>query len=144
MNLSQRPPLAGRVSPQKRVGRGYGSGRGGHTSSRGAKGQKARNKVPRYFEGGQLPLVKRLPQFNKKSRVRTSVIILPLSSLELLPDGVEITPQVLLDQGLLKELPVSGVKIVGRGEISRAFHLKQIKASKNVARQILAAGGSLQ
>src|SRR5687768_6854744 len=104
----------------KRVGRGIGSGKGGHTTGKGNKGQKARsgNRKPwAGFEGGQVALYKRLAQmrrFTVDGKVRPLVI--NLLDLNIFEDGTELSPQVLLEKGKIDRLNKAGVKILGNGE----------------------------
>ena len=120
MNLSNLPKLK-RVS-KKRLGRGYGSGKGGHTVGRGAKGNKARGKIPIWFEGGQLPLIRRLPFQRGKNRfgkLKQVPVVINLKALNLLPDKSEVTVASLVKHGLVKEAEARkfGVKILGGGEL---------------------------
>src|SRR3989344_706766 len=102
---------------KKRVGRGYGSGKGGHTVGRGAKGNKARGKIPLWFEGGQLPLIRRLPFQRGKGKfspLKPGPVIVPLAALNLLPKDSQVTVEVLVKHNLVKETEARrwGVKIL--------------------------------
>jgi len=126
---------------RKRVGRGRGSGLG-QTSGKGHKGQLARSggKVRRGFEGGQSPLVRRLPKFGFSNvKFETKYSVVNLSQLSSLTG--EINPSTLLTQGLIKNLPV---KILGFGKISKPITVKAHKFSKTAENQIKAAGGSIE
>lgn len=130
---------------QKRLGRGYGSGKGGHTSGRGAKGQLSRRgaKIPLYFEGGNLPLVKRLPMLRGKKRlniVRPSVE-LTLSDLESLS-----VDQVSMDTLKLAGLVPAGVKkvkIIATGSLTKPMTVVGIATSAAAHDRIVKAGGKV-
>lgn len=126
MELDKLTKLKGIKNKAKRVGRGIGSGKGGHTSGRGNKGQKARegNKPALGFEGGQVPLYKRLPHIggfrNPVSKKFTSV---PLSKLNSFADGTEVSPIELLKSGSVKKIARHGVKILAVGELKKKLTL---------------------
>jgi large subunit ribosomal protein L15 len=134
-------PPPGSNKRRKRVGRGIG-GRGGKTAGRGMKGQRARNKVPVAFEGGQMPLHMRVPKlkgFNNPFRVEYQGINLDVideSGLE------EVTPATLHGRGLAHKGAL--IKILGRGEISRAVTVRAHAASKSAEAAITAAGGTVE
>ncbi|MCL2110370.1 50S ribosomal protein L15 [Microgenomates group bacterium] len=129
----------------KRVGRGYGSGIGGHTSGRGSKGQGSRKSggVALWFEGGQLPLTKRMPMIRGKSRLKVvrPTIEVNLSALEKLT-ATDITLETLK---LAKVVPprTSKAKIIATGTITKAIKVTGIKATKAAQIAIEKAGGSL-
>jgi len=129
---------------KKRVGRGYGSGKGGHTSGRGAKGQKSRAgyNIPKFFEGGQIPITKRLPQKRGKGNrsVRDKVSI-NLVSLKAIKNESVITPEVLKDLGILKKIPSVSVKILSKGDLSSKMIFRGFKYSKMAKEKIEAIGG---
>lgn len=132
--------------PSKRKGRGYGSGKGGHTSTRGQKGQKARGKMPLWFEGGQLPLIKRLPFWRGKGKFKPSLhqpIILNLRHLNLLPAKSIVTPKLLIDKGLIPATAAKHpIKILGDGQLDRALQVA-LPTSKAAAKAIAKAGGKV-
>lgn len=133
---------------KKRVGRGYGSGKGGHTSSRGAKGQKARSKVKIWFEGGQLALIRRLPKTRGKGRfkpLKPSPVIIKLKDLEGLKKGSVISEKTLAEAGIVREDEVKrfGLKILGNGEVTTALTVR-VPTSKKVKEKIEKAGGKLE
>jgi large subunit ribosomal protein L15 len=134
-------PAKGATRSRKRVGRGI-AGKGGKTAGRGTKGQKARSKVPTSFEGGQMPLHMRVPKlkgFNNPFRVEYQAI--NLDTLE--GSGLdEITPESLHAKGLTHKGAL--VKILGRGELSRALTVKAHAFSKSAAQAITEAGGSVE
>lgn len=133
---------------KKRAGRGYGSGRGGHTAGRGAKGQKARSKVKIWFEGGQLALIRRLPKTRGKGRfkpLKDSPVIINLSDISHLAKGSEITQEKLIKEGIInkKEAEEYSVKMLGGGEVKKAFIVK-VKTSKSAKAKIEKAGGKVE
>lgn len=113
--------------PKKRLGRGMGSGKGSHTSSRGQKGQKSRGKVNVLFEGMKVKksLLKRLPKMRGKGKfhVNTKPIAIKYARLETLPVGSVITVELLVKHGILKErlAKIHGVKIIGIGDNKKKF-----------------------
>lgn len=147
MKLNQLPKTTTRS--KTRVGRGIGSNQGGHTTGRGQKGQKSRNSVPLYFEGGQLPLTKRMPYLRGKSRFNSLAvnnIIINLSDLESFKDGATITKESLVTAGLisLKEAADGSVKILGTGDLTKSFKIAGIITSKSALAKIEKAGGSVE
>jgi large subunit ribosomal protein L15 len=134
-------PPAGSHKARKRVGRGIG-GKGGKTAGRGTKGQGARDTVPAGFEGGQMPLHMRLPKlrgFNNPFRVEYQGV--NLDTLEA--SGLdEVTPDALHAKGLTGKGAL--VKVLGRGEVSRAITVKAHAFSKSAEAAITAAGGSVE
>jgi large subunit ribosomal protein L15 len=132
--------------PQRRVGRGIGSTKGGHTSGRGTKGQLARQgaKVPLWFEGGQLPLIKRLPMLRGKGRLKptTQVIAITLADLEKVQAAV-ITVEALK---LEKVIPAAAakVKVIATGAVSKKLTLKGIVVTEGARKQIEAVGGTIE
>ena len=134
-------PPAGSTAKRKRVGRGIG-GKGGKTAGRGMKGQRARGTIPAGFEGGQLPLHKRVPKlrgFNNPFRVEYQAINLDTIQESGLD---EITPEALRDKGLLGKK--SFVKVLGRGELTRKVTVKAHAVSKSAESAITGAGGSVE
>lgn len=141
MKVHDLQPAPGSNRDRKRVGRGIG-GRGGKTAGRGTKGQKARGTIPAGFEGGQMPLHIRVPKlkgFNNPFRVEYQGI--NLDTLEA--SGLdEVTPEVLHEKGLVGKKAL--VKILGRGDISRAVTVKAHAFSASAEAAITAAGGSVE
>ena len=145
MRLDQLTLTPGSRKNRKRVGRGDGSGRGTY-SGRGCNGQKSRAgfKMRPGFEGGQLPLIKRLPRkrgFTNIFRVEFSVV--NLDELNTLEAGSEVTPESLVASGLVKSLKFP-VKILGEGEIKNALSVKAHKFSATATAKIEKAGGSAE
>lgn len=143
-------PASGATKSVKRVGRGQGSGHG-KTATRGMNGAKSRsgNKLKAGFEGGQMPLARRLPKFGFKSPFRVEYQILNVDALEAcvtngrLPKGEVITPELLWEAGLINrsKLPV---KILGNGEITTAISVRAHKISATAKQKIEAAGGKAE
>jgi large subunit ribosomal protein L15 len=134
-------PAPGSTKSKKRVGRGIG-GKGGKTAGRGTKGQKARGQVPLTFEGGQMPLHMRIPKlkgFNNPFRVEYQGINLDTLEASELTD---ITPASLHARGLAHKGAL--VKVLGRGELTRALNVKAHGFSKSAAEAITAAGGTVE
>jgi large subunit ribosomal protein L15 len=144
MKLDDLRPAAGSSKKRKRVGRGDGSGHG-KTSCRGHKGQGARSGGQRKpgFEGGQMPLQRRLPKrgFNNPFRIDTSVI--NLEQLEAFPSGTEVTPEVLAKQGLVRGKS-KRVKILGDGSLSKALTVRAHGFSAKAKEKIEASGGKAE
>lgn len=140
MNLSELHPPAGSRRPRKRIGRGPGSGLG-VTAGRGEKGQKSRSgyKGKRGFEGGQMPLIRRVPKRGFHNPGRKEYAVLNVSRLEEL-DGEEFTPDGLLAKGTLKTLR-DGLKILGNGEITRPVTVTAHRFSAVAREKIERAGG---
>ncbi len=141
MNLSELHPPAGSRRPRKRPGRGPGSGLG-VTAGRGEKGQKSRSghRTRRGFEGGQMPLIRRVPKRGFHNPGRTEYAVLNVGRFEEL-EGAEFTPQTLLARGALSSLR-DGLKILGNGEISRPIRVVAHKFSVGAREKIERAGGT--
>jgi len=139
-----RPPVGARHK-KKRMGRGDGSGHGTY-SGRGCKGQKARSGggVRLGFEGGQLPVIKRLPQKRGFINIfKTEYNLVNVGELDIFSSGTEVTPRELLRAGLIKSLK-QPVKVLGNGEISCPLLVRADKFSAAAQRKILAAGGKTE
>jgi len=139
-----RPPI-GAKHKRKRIGRGNGSGHGTY-SGRGCKGQKSRSGggVRFGFEGGQLPLIKRLPRKRGFTNIfKTEYNIVNVSKLDIFPPGTEVTPKELLRAGLIKSLE-QPTKILGDGDIQHPLLVKVAKFSSGAERRIIAAGGKVE
>ena len=140
MRVDELAPSPGSKKAPKRVGRGIG-GKGGKTAGRGTKGQYARNTVARGFEGGQMPLKQRVPKlkgFNNPFRIEYMAI--NLDTLDGL-DESDITPEVLHQHGLTHKGAL--VKVLGRGELSRAINVSAHAVSKSAEAAIAAKGGTV-
>jgi len=128
----------------KRIGRGIGSGHG-KTATRAHKGQKARSgggKGP-HFEGGQTPLQRRLPKRGFKNPVRREYAEVNVGQLERFEPGTVVTPELLAESGVVKRLK-DGIKILGKGELTRAVTVRAHRFSRSAAEKIQAAGGSIE
>jgi large subunit ribosomal protein L15 len=145
MKLHELQPAPGAHRDRTRAGRGISAGRG-KTAGRGTKGQNSRSgggKQP-YFEGGQLPLVRRLPHLGGFTNIwRVEFFEVNVERLNLFPAGAEITPEVLVMAGVIKS-DRQPVKILGEGELDRALSVKAQKFSASARAKILAAGGSIE
>lgn len=143
MKLDSLKPAAGSRPARNRVGRGEGSGNG-KTCGRGQKGQKSRSggfhKVG--FEGGQMPLQRRLPKRGFRSRIADQSAELRLDTLD--KSGLESVDLLALREKKLIGAGVTTVKVIASGEISRALTLKGVKATAGAAKAIEAAGGSVE
>ena len=144
MDLSNLQPAEGsKHSDNFRRGRGHGSGNG-KTAGKGHKGQKARSGAPRPgFEGGQMPLYRRLPKRGFKCRNSKEIVAINVSELERFEDGAEITVEALLESGLVSN-PRDGVKFLGNGEISKKLTVKVNAFSESAKAKIEAAGGTAE
>ena len=143
MKVQEIRPAIGSNRNKKRVGRGPGSGHG-KTSCRGHKGQNSRSGggVKPGFEGGQMPLQRRLPKRGFSNPNRVEYTVLNLSDLERLGFD-EVTPEKLLDEGAIKNVR-DGVKILGMGELTRAVKVKADAFSASAIKKIQAAGGTAE
>ncbi len=145
MRQNELSPALGSKKARKRVGRGDGSGHGTY-SGRGCKGQKARAgyKIKVGFEGGQLPLIKRLPRKRGFFNIfRTEYSVININKLNIFESGSEITPERLVTAGLLKSLQ-QPVKILAEGEINHPLLVKAHKFSATANAKIEAAGGRVE
>ncbi len=144
MDLSNLHPAEGsRHSDNFRRGRGHGSGNG-KTAGKGHKGQKARSGAPRPgFEGGQMPLYRRLPKRGFTCRNSKEIVAINVSALERFEDGAEVTVASLQECGLVSN-PRDGVKILGTGELSKKLTVKVNAFSESAKAKIEAAGGTAE
>ena len=145
MRLDTLRPVPGTRKNRKRVGRGNGSGHGTY-SGRGVKGQKSRSgyNIRPGFEGGQLPMIKRLPRLRGFTNIfRTEYSVVGVGSLNTFESGTEVTPEELLTVGLVKSMK-NPVKILAQGEIERPLKVKAHKFSAAAKAKIEAAGGSAE
>jgi large subunit ribosomal protein L15 len=143
MNLSSLKPPAGSRKKRKRIGRGDGSGHGG-TSTKGHKGQNARSGggVRPGFEGGQMPLSRRLPKRGFRNPFRKNIVTINIDQLRRFPEGSVIDRDALLEAGLVKKTG-DGVKILGKGDIEYPISVKVDMISRGAKDKIEAAGGSV-
>ncbi len=147
MYLENIPERNKRIKSGKRLGRGYGSGVGGHTSTRGSKGQKSRSghKSLIFFEGGNVPFFRRMPKFAGFNR--TKKIIATAINLDILQknfkDGDTVSLETLKKSALIAQRTTS-VKILGNGSIDKKIIISGIPASESAKEKILKAGGSIK
>lgn len=141
MELSNLTPKKGATKDRKRVGRGPGSGHG-KTAGRGHKGALSRSgtRRRRNFEGGQMPLVRRLPKRGFTNVFAREFAVVNLEQLERFPAGTEVTPELLVAEGVVKKLG-DGVKVLAKGQITRPLVVKAHKFSAQAKAAIEAAGG---
>ena len=144
MDLSNLSPAEGsRQSDNFRRGRGHGSGNG-KTAGKGHKGQKARSGATRPgFEGGQMPLYRRLPKRGFKNRNTKDIVAINVDVLNRFEDGAEVTLESLLTSGAVSRLG-DGVKILGNGELSKKLTVKVSAVSESAKAKIEAAGGTVE
>jgi large subunit ribosomal protein L15 len=144
MNLSElRPAEGSKHSANFRVGRGHGSGNG-KTAGKGPKGQKARSGAPRPgFEGGQMPLYRRLPKRGFHNRNTKDIVSINITELNRFEDGTVVTIETLLENGVIKN-PKDGVKILGNGELTKKVTVKANAFSASAVEKIQALGGTAE
>ena len=144
MELSNlRPAEGSKQSDNFRRGRGHGSGNG-KTAGKGHKGQKARSGSPRPgFEGGQMPLYRRIPKRGFTNRNSKDIVGINVSALEVFEDGAVVTVETLLETGIIKN-PRDGVKILGYGKITKKLTVKVNAFSEGAKQKIEALGGSCE
>jgi len=145
MKLHELKPAEGSTKTRKRVGRGNGSGLG-NTAGRGHKGQKARSGggVRPGFEGGQMPIIRRIPKRGFTNIFGKEYTVVNVSDLEAkFQDGDVVTVESLIENGLVKKV-LDGVKILGDGELTKALTVRVQKVSKTAAEKIAAAGGKVE
>ena len=141
MKIHDLQPAPGSKRPKRRVGRGI-AGKGGKTAGRGTKGQGARSNIKPGFEGGQLPLTQRIPKLKGfKNPFRVEYAVVNLSTIEAF-DGDDVTPETLRAKGLVHKHGM--VKVLGRGELTRAVRVKAHAFSKSAEQAITSAGGSVE
>ena len=141
MKLHELKPAAGSVKSSKRLGRGTGSGTG-RNAGKGEKGQKARSGggVRPGFEGGQMPLYRRLPKRGFTNPFTKHFVTINVNRLNIFEDGTEVTPELLLERRVVSKLN-DGVKILGNGSIEKKLTVKGCMFSKQAAEKVVAAGG---
>ena len=142
MKLNELKPAEGSRQVSNRVGRGTSSGNG-KTAGRGQKGQKARGKVRLGFEGGQMPLFRRMPKRGFKNINRVEYAVVNIEKLNQFEDGTEVTPALLVESGIVKN-EKDGIKILGNGELNKKLTVKANKFSASAKEAIEAAGGQAE
>ena len=146
MSLSNLKPPKGAKHAKKRVGRGQGSGNG-KTAGRGHKGAKSRSgfRFKRGFEGGQMPLHRRVPKRGFHNLFRVEYAVVNLDTLaERFEAGTVVTPELLRERGLVKGAPGQPIKVLARGDIAKALTVRAHKFSGKAAEKIAAAGGTAE
>ena len=144
MKLHELKPAEGSTKSKKRLGRGTATGQG-KTAGKGQKGQKSRSGggVRVGFEGGQMPLYRRLPKIGFTNVFRKEYAVVNLSDLERFDNGTIVNPEVLKEAGLVKAM-LAGVKILGNGDLTKNLTVQAHKFSKTAAEKIAAAGGKVE
>lgn len=143
MKLHELNAPAGSNRSRKRKGRGTATGQG-KTGGRGMNGQKSRSGGVRLgFEGGQMPLYRRLPKRGFKNIFATEYAIVNVADLNRFDANTEVTPELLVEAGVIKKT-LDGVKVLGNGELEKALTVKAAKFSKSAAEKIEAAGGKAE
>jgi large subunit ribosomal protein L15 len=144
MELSNLQPAEGsKQSDNFRRGRGHGSGNG-KTAGKGHKGQKARSGAPRIgFEGGQMPLYRRIPKRGFKNRNTKDIVAINISSLEKFENGSTVTVESLVESGIISN-PRDGVKILGNGELTKKLTVQVNAFSASAKEKIEALGGNAE
>ncbi len=144
MELSNlRPAEGSKQSDNFRRGRGHGSGNG-KTAGKGHKGQKARSGAPRIgFEGGQMPLYRRLPKRGFTNRNSKDIVAINISALEVFDNGATVDVDALIEKGIINN-PGDGVKILGNGELTKKLNVKVNAYSESAAAKIQELGGTAE
>ena len=144
MKLHDLKPAIGATTAPKRLGRGVGSGLG-KTSGKGHNGAKARSGGGKRagFEGGQIPLMRRLPKRGFTNKFRTELVAVNVDRLDVFEDGMTVTPVELIQYGIIKNVQ-DGVKILGNGEITKKLTVQANKFSASAKEKIEAAGGKAE
>ena len=145
MKLNNMAPAEGAKTQSKRLGRGIGSGTG-KTSGKGHKGQWARSGggVRPGFEGGQMPLVRRIPKRGFNNVFKKEYSIVNVSDLEVFDDGTVVTAELLLEKGVLSKVEPYGLKVLGNGTLTKKLEVKANKFTKSAAEIIEKAGGKAE
>jgi large subunit ribosomal protein L15 len=143
MKLNELSPAPGATKDRTRVGRGTGSGKG-KTSGRGHKGQKSRSGggVRPGFEGGQMPLSRRLPKRGFTNVWKKQITEVPIEALNVLDDETVVTEELLWEQGIADKI-IDGVKILNNGELTKKLTVR-VPATKTAKEQIIARGGKVE
>lgn len=144
MKLHELKAPVGSTKNRKRRGRGTATGQG-KTGGRGMNGQNSRSGggVRLGFEGGQMPLYRRLPKRGFNNKWATLYTTINVGDLNKFEAGAEITPEILIEAGIVKQV-IDGIKILGDGELNKALNIKAHKFTKTAAEKIVAAGGKAE
>lgn len=145
MKLHNLAPAPGSTKTSKRLGRGTGSGLG-KTSGKGHKGQNARSGggVRPGFEGGQMPLIRRLPKRGFTNNWKKVYTTINISVLDKLEDGAVVDVNMLKENGLISKVEPYGLKVLGNGNLTKKLTVKAAKFTQSAAEKITAAGGSVE
>ncbi|MCX4361862.1 MAG: 50S ribosomal protein L15 [Clostridia bacterium] len=145
MQLNNMTPAKGAKTQSKRLGRGIGSGHG-KTSCKGHKGQWARSGggVRPGFEGGQMPLVRRIPKRGFNNVFKKEFSIVNVGELEVFENGTVVTAELLLEKGVLSKVEPYGIKVLGNGTLTKKLEVKANKFTKSAAEIIEKAGGKAE
>lgn len=146
MELSKLQKQLGKIKSVKRVGRGCGSGKGMHTTGRGAKGQKARtgSRPPLGYEGGQEPLFKKLPHIGGFKNYRSKEIVgVSLKDFNSFKKGSIVTPQDLVKEGILRSVPKRGVKVLSNGALEKELTFSGFLMSASAKTKIEESGSKI-
>lgn len=145
MKLNNMAPAEGAKTQSKRLGRGIGSGLG-KTSGKGHKGQWTRSGggVRPGFEGGQMPLVRRIPKRGFNNVFKKEYSIVNVSDLEVFDNGTVVTAELLLEKGVLSKVESYGLKVLGNGTLTKKLEVKANKFTKSAAEIIQKAGGKAE
>jgi len=144
MRLNELKPPVGAKKKRKRVGRGDGSGHGG-TACKGSKGQNARSggKVKPGFEGGQMPLTRRLPKRGFHNPFRKDIVAINVQDLQKFPEGSVVDIEALLERGVIRRRG-DGIKILGKGDIGYPVTVRVNRITQSAREKIEASGGSIE
>lgn len=145
MKINDLSPAVGARTSKKRLGRGIGSGLG-KTSGKGHKGQWARSGggVRVGFEGGQMPLARRLPKIGFDNRYKKVYSVVNLKDFECFEDGTVVTAELLKEKGILSKIEPYGLKVLGEGELTKKVTVKANKFSKSAAEKLEKIGGKAE
>ncbi|OQB22345.1 MAG: 50S ribosomal protein L15 [Firmicutes bacterium ADurb.Bin182] len=144
MKLHELRPAPGSTKSKKRVGRGTGSGMG-KTATMGHKGQKARSGSKKNgFEGGQMPLTRRLPKRGFTNIFAKVYSVINVSDLEVFDNGTEVTAELLKQMRIIRKIEKDGLKVLGRGELTKKLDVKAAKFSESAKKAIETAGGTAE
>jgi len=145
MKLHELRPAKGAVRDTKRRGRGTGTGLG-KTGGRGSKGQNARSGggVRPGFEGGQMPIIRRLPKRGFTNIFKKQFNIINIEDLNVFENGTVVTAELLIEAGMIKKFEKNGVKILGDGNLEKSLTIKANKFTKSAVEKIEAAGGKVE
>ena len=147
MKLHELKKIEGNLKKSKRVGRGRGSGKGEHTAGKGTKGQKARvgNSIPFGFEGGQVPLFKRMPKIRGfRNPASKNIFAVNISRLNVFADNEQVNPTKLKEKGIVRRIPSHGVKLLGMGDLTSKVKLSGFMYSQSALEKIKSAGAVLE